>query len=331
MLTAHIQRSCVPFPPEVFSQLRLHDGDEASVCWNGSAVVVSAGAGVKVRNDRVPLTQEILGLSGLKDGDIVSLSTDNGKVVVQQVEDPSNLSDEGHDEHGCPIPPGWLRQRAIGHVDAKSFLSSGPAFARSLRDITLQHGTDIAHTERVLDFGCSCGLLIRALAQVTNARLYGCDSDKEAVNWCKSHLAGEFHHNGEFPPLPWEDGHFDLIYAVSVLTHMDESHQNAWLEEWRRVLKPGGLLLASFKNLRTEIPKLSDAERQACADAMEQTGGMYSAKTGYHDGLFAEYYQMALHTPEYVRSAWGRYFRIMDIIDRGSLLSQEVALMKKTV
>ncbi len=42
-----------------------------------------------------------------------------------------------------------------------------------------------------------------------------------------------------------EDGSFDLIWAVSVFTHLAETW-SAWLLELHRVLKPGGILLATF-------------------------------------------------------------------------------------
>lgn len=319
MLTAHIQRSCVPLPPELFSQLCLHDGGEASVSWDGRSVLVSAGPGVNVRKDRIPLSRNILDLAGLKDGDVVSLELMDEKVAMRRVENLSEFPNEGHDEHGIAIPPGWLRQRSVGHVNASSFIKSSHTFAAQLRDTVRGYETNIAQAERILDFGCGCGRLIRALPLVTSAHLYGCDSDKHAAMWCRSHLLGEFYQNSEFPPLPWRDGNFDMIYAISVLTHMDETHQNVWLVEWRRILKPGGLLLASFRRPQTMSEK----------EATERSGGIYSTQTGYHSGLFPAYYRTGLHTLAYVRSHWSQYFEIADIIERGKFLSQEVVIMKK--
>jgi cyclopropane fatty-acyl-phospholipid synthase-like methyltransferase len=41
------------------------------------------------------------------------------------------------------------------------------------------------------------------------------------------------------------DGYFDLVYAISVFTHI--THEwSAWLLELHRILKPEGLLLATF-------------------------------------------------------------------------------------
>jgi len=49
------------------------------------------------------------------------------------------------------------------------------------------------------------------------------------------------------PPLPFDEGCFDLVFASSVFTHLDPSAQREWLSEVRRVLKPGGLALLSIQ------------------------------------------------------------------------------------
>ncbi len=43
-------------------------------------------------------------------------------------------------------------------------------------------------------------------------------------------------------PLPWPDGHFDLIVAVDVLEHISYRHTDRALTEWARVIRPGGKL-----------------------------------------------------------------------------------------
>jgi hypothetical protein len=49
----------------------------------------------------------------------------------------------------------------------------------------------------------------------------------------------------EEPGLPFSDGFFTLIYAISVFTHLTE-HAAGWLLELRRALADGGLLLLTF-------------------------------------------------------------------------------------
>jgi SAM-dependent methyltransferase len=68
-----------------------------------------------------------------------------------------------------------------------------------------------------------------------------------SVEWVRSTLVPPMHVfvNGETPPLPFPDAHFDLIWAVSVFTHLRD-HWADWLVELHRLLTPDGRLVATF-------------------------------------------------------------------------------------
>ena len=108
-------------------------------------------------------------------------------------------------------------------------------------------GRDLYSFENVLDFGCGCGRALRHFHDhPLSFQMYGTDIDAEAIAWCRRKLPFvTFRVNDPLPPLPFAAGTFDLIYAVSVFTHLDEGHQLAWLKELKRVSKPGAILLLS--------------------------------------------------------------------------------------
>ena len=140
---------------------------------------------------------------------------------------------------GLPVPPPSLRYKVIGTTDLEVFLGTGREQAAALR---------AAFGERlggnVLDFGVGCGRIARHL--LDDASLHGCDYNPRLVTWCRRHLAlRDVVVNGLAPPLPWPDDHFDAMYAISLLTHWPEALQRSWMTEWRRVLRPGGTLLAT--------------------------------------------------------------------------------------
>ena len=50
----------------------------------------------------------------------------------------------------------------------------------------------------------------------------GVDVDADAVDWCNKHLAqGRFLATASTPPLPYPAEHFDIVYCLSVFTHVN--------------------------------------------------------------------------------------------------------------
>jgi predicted SAM-dependent methyltransferase len=50
-------------------------------------------------------------------------------------------------------------------------------------------------------------------------------------------------------PLPYDDGSVDLIYAAHILEHFATDEVPARLGDWRRVLRPGGVLMVAVPDL----------------------------------------------------------------------------------
>jgi len=102
--------------------------------------------------------------------------------------------------------------------------------------------------KRVLDFGSGAGRTLRHfLAEAENGEFWGADIDRPSIEWMEQNLCPPLHpwHCSAWPPLGLEHGSFDLIYAVSVFTHLTDN-STAMLHELHRLLKPGGLLIASY-------------------------------------------------------------------------------------
>jgi SAM-dependent methyltransferase len=101
---------------------------------------------------------------------------------------------------------------------------------------------------RVLDFGCSSGRVVRVLhAAYPDVEWYGCDPQAPPIEWAGEHLPGiEFCVSPQRPPLPYGDGDFDAVFAISIWSHYGESAARVWLEEMHRLIRPGGHLLLTF-------------------------------------------------------------------------------------
>ena len=93
---------------------------------------------------------------------------------------------------------------------------------------------------RILDVGCGTGSNLSAFSKLGHA--VGIDMSRDALAFCRNR--GLDHVSlSEIERLPFPDGTFDVITAMDVLEHVDDDL--AALGELRRVLKPGGVLLAT--------------------------------------------------------------------------------------
>jgi SAM-dependent methyltransferase len=132
-------------------------------------------------------------------------------------------------------------------------------------------------------------------------QLVGVDVDEELVDWCRNHLGGTYEFIRPTPPMRFAPGRFDVVYAGSVFTHLDEFFQLEWLREIHRTLRPdGGLLIAS-----THSPGLTYRRRDLSPGQLQklQTDGFLFAAGA---GRFNE--DTAFHSQEYLIREWGKLF-----------------------
>ena len=166
---------------------------------------------------------------------------------------------------GLPLPPATLRVRVSGTADIESFLDGGQRAAETVRELLAAGGKPIERCRDILDFGCGCGRVLRQWQHLT-AAVYGTDLNAELVQWCRDQLPfASVSVNSAEPPTSFEDERFDAVYAFSVFTHMPAAVQKRWLDEFRRILRPGGLLIFSTHG-SYYLPRLSNEERQRFLD-----------------------------------------------------------------
>jgi SAM-dependent methyltransferase len=102
----------------------------------------------------------------------------------------------------------------------------------------------------VLEVGCSFGHITEYLAeQAAVARIHAFDTDPAFVAIVRTKVEemqlGKVSEvrllsNQETCRLPWADSSFDLVLAVGVVEHLPRRHRRAQVDEYYRVLTPGG-------------------------------------------------------------------------------------------
>lgn len=163
--------------------------------------------------------------------------------------------------------------------------------------------------KRVLDFGCGAGRTLRHFTtEATEAEIWGCDIDERSVGWMAEHMSPPFHVfvNEPEPPLDQPDSSFDLIWAISVFTHLTSSWSR-WLSELHRLLRPDGLLLVTFMG-RGMVEQIAQEPWD------ERRFGMNVIKAGQGWDLGGP---MVIHSPWWIEEHWGRAFEILSIAEDG--------------
>jgi SAM-dependent methyltransferase len=161
--------------------------------------------------------------------------------------------------------------------------------------------------KRVLDFGCGPGRTLSEFApEAGRAEFVGCDIHAESLDWARAHLPQyTFVQNGEEPPVDLPVASFDLIYAVSVFTHLTD-HWAGWLAEMHRLLRPGGLGVFSFLGEGLWQPFGAGAQ----AEWVEDETGMLITLPGRS---WDEGGPNVFHSEWWLREHWGRGFEIVEL------------------
>jgi SAM-dependent methyltransferase len=163
---------------------------------------------------------------------------------------------------GTILPPKFLMYDAYAHVNYQEYFQKGRTNAEYIASVVARHlGSGRAVT--VCEWGCGPGRIIRHLPQLLapGSRVFGTDYNERTIAWCSANLPEvTFRLNGLAPPLPFSTGELDLLYAVSVLTHLSEEMHIAWMAECERVVRPGGLILLTVHGDQS-ISGLSEQER----------------------------------------------------------------------
>lgn len=166
---------------------------------------------------------------------------------------------------GLPLPPPLLRVKVAGTADRNAFLAQSGEAGQTIREALAASGKPIEEVKSLLDFGCGCGRVLRQWASLPATDVHGTDYNPKLIAWCRENLLfATFAVNGLAPPLSYEDERFDLVFAISVFTHLTADLERRWIAELRRVLRTGGRLLISTRGTAW-VDHLTSAELEAYA------------------------------------------------------------------
>jgi SAM-dependent methyltransferase len=223
---------------------------------------------------------------------------------------------------GLPLPPPDLRVLVAGSPDVDSFLQIGQSMFEAIRSTLEQNSVRLERLTSVLEFGCGCGRVLRHWGAVQGPQIHGVDYNARLIAWCQASLPfARCSTNSLYPPLPHEDGRFDLVYAISVFTHLSEELQLLWMRELRRVLRPEGYLIITTHGA-SHCNRLTEEEHETFA------GGQVVVKHHEASGMNL---CTAYHPETYVRSRLSGGYSVLDFVPVGAIegVYQDLYLMRK--
>jgi SAM-dependent methyltransferase len=222
---------------------------------------------------------------------------------------------------GLPVPPPALLLRVLGAVDVPWFFRSGPMAEESIRASLERAGAPIDGMDAILDFGCGCGRVLRRWHNV-KARVYGSDTSAPAIAWCRDNLPFvQASVNGLAPPLGYASDSFDLVYALSVLTHLPVALQRAWMDELHRIVRPGGYLMVTVHG-DSFIDRMKPDERPLYA-----RGECVVRRSKFPGSNLCA----AFHPPSFVRNELARGWELIEHVPEGAPANggQDLVLLRK--
>ncbi|MGH6835530.1 MAG: class I SAM-dependent methyltransferase [Methylocella sp.] len=236
----------------------------------------------------------------------------------------------------APFPPPELMKETSGLIRPQDFANHGLLICRAFAGAC---PLPLSEFGSILDFGVGVGRLARMFKGFSGTYV-GVDVDRRNIDWITENLVYVAAVR-TLPrrPLPFGDGFFEAIISVSVFTHMNEADCQFYLNELKRVLKPGGYFLASLQGERAlqraseEVPIkemlcLSLAEVAAAQKELSAGSGFCFAPQITHLTSDAYDYGMTFVSQSFVEEIWGREFCSVQVRQAAIADFQDIAVFR---
>lgn len=207
-------------------------------------------------------------------------------------------------------------------------------------------GAPIGRDTQLLDFGCGWGRFLRFFwKDVAPANLHGCDVNTAILEVCRqTSVPGALIHISPGGSLPYEDGSMDAVMAYSVFTHLPETEHRVWMQEFKRVTRPGAVVALTLEPRRfldfiESIPANSESAwhqglRRFASQIPElrqrfDRGELAYLPTGGGAELDASHYGDAVVPLSFIEQNWGPEFKVCDYIDDPNRFWQAVLILQR--
>ncbi len=203
------------------------------------------------------------------------------------------------------LPPDYILFESFG-LNYEKYFNGGRESAEWIKEKIEKHIR--LENKRILDWGCGPARIIRHLPELigNGCQYFGTYYNHATIKWCDSKIDGiTFSGNEINPPTDFSSDSFDVIYGISIFTHLSAKNHEAWTTELYRILNKDGIIMITSHGPAFE-EKLTTSEAKLYNDGNLITRGR--AVEGHR-------VYTAFQPPKYMRDLLeSRGFKVMDYI-----------------
>lgn len=218
------------------------------------------------------------------------------------------------------IPPDYLMYEAH-QLKYRSYFENGLSNTKKIKALFEKY-IDF-EGKKVLDWGCGPARIIRHFPSLAkNTKFYGTDYNKETITWNSKNIDNvSFYTNSINPPTSFDNDYFDIVYGLSIFTHLSEENHINWINELARITKSGAILLLTTHG---EIFKQKLIKKDLID--FENNKLVVQGNTLEGHRTYA-----AFHPPKLMREYFNEKFEILEHIpgtQKGAKISQDQWVLK---
>lgn len=180
-----------------------------------------------------------------------------------------------------PLPPkGLLARAGSDFADPPEFLAVG-LHAASEMFLIVAAALPSLQSGAILEWGCGWGRVTRhLLKKVPTFAYHGVDQDPDCVEWLRANMPrGQFDLCAYPSPIALADASQDILLVGESLFALPAEEREFWLEEFHRLLRPGGAVVFATRGEDPEAVRAMWGARWA-----------ELAYTGAELGCFADFW-----------------------------------------
>lgn len=255
--------------------------------------------------------------------------------------------------HGDYLPgfPSEEIQRNTTSLKGEQALSPAYGFYSDITKVMDDSNNTIQSDWNILDFGSCWGRICRFfMRDVPLQNLHGIDVEERFVDICNELFnTKNFIKCSALPPCSITESSLDLITAYSVFSHLSEFAFEAWMLEFHRILKNGGVVAFTTRN-ETFFNYCAHLQghKETLSGYSKALATMFpdiqASKVKYQNGEFVfvtepslsgggsmndSFYGEAFVPEAYVRRTVGTLFEILDYKTIGNGYDQALFVLKK--